>query len=264
MTASPRNLLTTGGWDSTFRLLYLLLVEKKPVQPIYVIDPERWSLVQELKAMANIKKATLRKFPEAEELLLPTLLYDRTDIKPDPEIEASELAQNQKIHIGAQYQWLAKAVKQFGHEDTELCTEKHLSAAGCYPSIHKLVVKGEDGVYRMEPKYKGTSEYGIFGIFAMPVLEMFKPDMMEIARENDFIDILNMSWFCHRPKWFDQPCGTCNPCMDTMTKGMPNRLPPFGKACYYIKTSVDLRPFLKRYPRLFNVLKDVKKTVSNM
>lgn len=35
------HLLWTGGWDSTFRVLQLLLCSRDAVQPHYIIDPER-------------------------------------------------------------------------------------------------------------------------------------------------------------------------------------------------------------------------------
>jgi len=35
----PINLFWTGGWDSTFRLIQLVFVNKKTVHPYYIIDP---------------------------------------------------------------------------------------------------------------------------------------------------------------------------------------------------------------------------------
>ena len=74
MTTTTTRLFFTGGWDSTFRLLELLLVEKRPVQPIYVIDPDRWSLQEEQKAMADIKTTVVERFPETADLLKPTMI----------------------------------------------------------------------------------------------------------------------------------------------------------------------------------------------
>jgi len=37
------NLLWTGGWDSTFRLLQLILDTRATIQPVYVIDTARRS-----------------------------------------------------------------------------------------------------------------------------------------------------------------------------------------------------------------------------
>lgn len=41
----PRPIFMTGGWDSIFRLLQLLLIDKRAVQPVYILDPERWSVI---------------------------------------------------------------------------------------------------------------------------------------------------------------------------------------------------------------------------
>src|SRR5688572_33020809 len=40
--AAPVALLWTGGWDSTFRLLMLLLVERRAVQSYYIVDRLRY------------------------------------------------------------------------------------------------------------------------------------------------------------------------------------------------------------------------------
>ena len=39
------NILWTGGWDSTFQLLSLLLLHGRKVTPYYLIDAERLSTV---------------------------------------------------------------------------------------------------------------------------------------------------------------------------------------------------------------------------
>lgn len=44
-------LLWTSGWDSIFRLLEIILIEKELVQPIYIIDEDRKSLKNELNAI---------------------------------------------------------------------------------------------------------------------------------------------------------------------------------------------------------------------
>ena len=51
------NLFWTGGWDSTFRLLQLVVEQGRLVQPYYIIDPNRLSLRHEIKAMSDIEQA---------------------------------------------------------------------------------------------------------------------------------------------------------------------------------------------------------------
>ena len=53
---SKINLLWTGGWDSTYRLLEILLIEKKVVQTYYLIDQTRLSHELEMKRMDEIRK----------------------------------------------------------------------------------------------------------------------------------------------------------------------------------------------------------------
>lgn len=258
MKNEPRNVLVTGGWDSIFRILQLILIEKSPVRPIYILDPERWSVSQELKAMAKVKRALLKKFPEAEELLLATTMYDRTDIKFDQELKDAEQGVFEQVQIGGQYVWLAAAVKQFNIDDPELCVEKNFSIAGCFPSVKHFLAQCDDGMMRVPQKYKDTPQYGLYGRFAFPIPHLLKPDMMEIAREHDFLDILELSWFCHRPNFLGQACGMCNPCKDAMTKGMQHRVPPFGRLCFHVKKGLDPRPLLKKFPALFDALKKLK------
>ena len=53
--SKPINLLWTSGWDSTFRLLQLVVEQKVSVQPIYIIDTGRASTLTEIKSMDIIK-----------------------------------------------------------------------------------------------------------------------------------------------------------------------------------------------------------------
>lgn len=255
-TKTQRNVFVTGGWDSVFRVLQLLLIEKRPVQPIYILDPQRWSVTQELKAMAKIKQAVISRFPESEALLLPTIMYDRTDIEFDPEIKEAEQAVFRKVHIGGQYEWLAGAAKQFGIEDPELCVEN--TDSGCNPSVRDHLVDGADGIKRVDPAKAGEPEHTLYGAFSFPTFTLTKTDMRDIAARHDFLDILELSWFCHRPTLWDQPCGTCNPCKDAMTKGMEHRMPVYGRFRYHLKQMFDPRTHLKKHPYLYDKAKQLR------
>lgn len=258
MDRSPRNLLFTGGWDSTFRLLQLLLVEKRSVQPIYILDPQRWSLSQELKAMARIRRAVRERSPESRSLLRPIRMYDRTDIREEPEIREAEEAINSHTHIGPQYEWLARAVKQFSIKDAELGLEYHENPVGGVAVIRSIVTQCEDGISRFPEDHANTPEYALFGRFSYPLIRLTKTDMMNIARDQGFLDILEMSWFCHRPTLWGDPCGTCNPCKDAMTKGMQHRVGLTGRIRYRARTALDPRPWLRQYPSVYDRLKRAK------
>ena len=54
---SPRRLLWTGGWDSTYRLLDLLLVQKQHVQPYYVEMPlERYFVLPSYMRLSDFQR----------------------------------------------------------------------------------------------------------------------------------------------------------------------------------------------------------------
>jgi hypothetical protein len=57
MSTAAINILRTAGWDSTFRILWLTLKERKPVQPYYFVNScaLRTSALVEIHAMRNIR-----------------------------------------------------------------------------------------------------------------------------------------------------------------------------------------------------------------
>src|SRR6478672_10747010 len=69
---TPVNLFWTGGWDSTFRLLQLLLEHRLPVAPVYLIDDTRASTQFEFDTMDAIRDALFDAYPRAHALLRPT------------------------------------------------------------------------------------------------------------------------------------------------------------------------------------------------
>src|SRR5687768_6748698 len=104
----PVNLLWTSGADSTFRLMELLLIQKRIVQPYYIIDRTRRSLDFEINAMERIKQQVLKKDPETKKLLLPTIYKELSQIKPYPGITAMYKRLAAIDHLGVQYEWLPR------------------------------------------------------------------------------------------------------------------------------------------------------------
>jgi len=56
MHDGPVDLLWTGGWDSSYRLLSLLLDLRLPVQPIYLYDDKRVSAPVEVQTMQRLRE----------------------------------------------------------------------------------------------------------------------------------------------------------------------------------------------------------------
>jgi hypothetical protein len=122
---NPINLLWTGGIDSSYRLLEILLVEGKPVQPYYLVNTYRRSTLIEIQAMETIKKAVSERYPELDNFICHTKLELVSDIPPNFEIleQYERVAANSKI--GRQYEWLALFADEHQLFDLELCVTKH-------------------------------------------------------------------------------------------------------------------------------------------
>ena len=96
----PVDLLWTGGWDSTFRLLDVVLRHHHPVQPWYVIDRERASTERELATMQTIRRALAERDAHAAALVRNSRFVERSSIHPDAALEALYA----ESRLGSQYQ----------------------------------------------------------------------------------------------------------------------------------------------------------------
>lgn len=216
----PVNLLWTGGWDSTFRLLYVLLVQKKTVQPYYVISSVRKSSEQEVQTMDKIKEGLFEKFPESKPLLLSTIFKKVTDIKADDAITQQYKRLAAAQHLGNQYDFLARFADEAGISNLELSIHKDDHAQ---KFLQAYVVKDGDSFRLQEnPSY---ADLKLFQHFRFPILEYTKLDMERIAVKHEFVALMNETVFCHTPLKNGKPCGECNPCRYTIAEGLKRRVP---------------------------------------
>jgi hypothetical protein len=244
MESDPRvvNLLWTGGWDSTFRLLNLLLIEKRRVQPYYLIDAHRRSTGMEIRAMRAIKDRLFEEHPYTRELLLPTLYSETADVPPDEEITRAFCAIGQREHIGEQYDWLARFCKQAGIFDMEMCIyylEQNLHVA--MPFINEYP-GGSGSVFRFDETSTTAPEYTLFRYYTFPLYPLNKLKMRALAQERGWMGYMNLTWFCHHPRGNGVPCGTCKPCVYTIEEGMGWRLPAYSRLRYTLRWDKRLKP----------------------
>jgi len=244
-TEAEINLLWTGGWDSTFRLLYLVFVEKRCVQPFYIVDTVRISTLNELKAMHVIQKEVAKKNPQLADLIKPTIIVSVHDVKPDPDITAKFNRLREKHSIASQYEWLARFAKQRSIPNSKLCIHKSDHAynllSGCISNLELCIERSErapNTLVNLLSKYTDDNsrirqlnendDVSIFSFFSFPLLKLSKNDMKRIAAEKGFLDILEKTWFCHKP-WRNRPCGICVPCDIAIKEGFGYRMPKISK-----------------------------------
>lgn len=216
------HLLWTGGWDSTYRLLDLLLVQRKPVQPYYLIDPTRQSTGKELDTRRRIREAALARYPHVSDLLLPSIIHDVSELPHNPASVAQLEGLRQRGWLGEQYVWLADFAALRGLTRLELSINAEdrprqrlahdAVPVESDPSIYRLADQPEDPNLELFRRFR----YGIFNIT--------KREMAQRAAEAGFADLMEMTWFCHTPR-NGRPCGTCAPCRDIVGEGLGRRLP---------------------------------------
>lgn len=220
------NLLWSGGWDSTFRLLYLVFVEKRPVQPFYIIETGRASTLKELETMHIIRKEITKKDPQLANLVKPTIIVSDRDIRLDHGIanKFKRLNEILPMPIGPQYELLARFAKQWGIPNLELCIEYSERAPN---TLVNLLSKYVDNDLRIGgPDVNG--DVSIFSFFSFPLLKLSKNDMKRIAADKGFLDILEKTWFCRNP-WLNLPCGTCVACNLVIKEGFGYRIPRISR-----------------------------------
>lgn len=222
----PINLLWTGGWDSTFRLLQLLVDYKAEVQPYYIIDTGRRSTLKEIDTRYSIIKTIQNRYPYTKDLILPTKYFALGDIKKNEAITEKFKILKSELHIGAQYDWLSRFAQQFNIEDLELSIEKsdrntHFKDTSIFNPIKEAFL---GVIYKVKSNLPNSHPKSIFKPFHFPILDFSKIDMSAHSKKMGYNDILSASWFCFSPV-DGLPCGLCNPCKNVVLEGLGNRLP---------------------------------------
>jgi hypothetical protein len=206
-TTGKTNIFWTGGLDSTFRVVQLLMSTDRIVQPHYMIDGEE-SSGNEIDTMNTIRRRISRDYPGIQSRFLPTIYVNSRMVKPDEEIRhlVEELRETQKVD--KQYQIMSYYCKQFGINQMEV-------------ALTKLSAEKDTFIYfRDSPAFK---------YFSYPTLIYSKPEMYHIGRENGWDSWLDLTSFCRRPKVIFRQCGTCGPCVDAVREGRGSRLHPISR-----------------------------------
>ncbi len=231
------HILWTGGWDSSFRVLYLVLVEKRNVSPHYLIDLGRQSSLSELSAIARIKNRLYEIDPAAAERVGALKLCSVPEIPENYEITKQFEKLRSRAHLGSQYDWLSRYAESEGLDGLELSVHADDKASG-FLAGH--VEKNKDGGWVLSSKAR---DLGIFSRFRFPLFLMTKREMATVAENEGFREIMDLSWFCYRPR-AGRPCGTCNPCVYTIEEGLTERFS--SRALFWYKLGRRKRAIKKK------------------
>ncbi|GGN54808.1 7-cyano-7-deazaguanine synthase [Oceanobacillus indicireducens] len=218
-----KKVLWTGGWDSTFRVLDLVLNKKETVLPYYVFDSGRKSTDMEIETMENIRGLIADISKEAAGRIMKSEMINKSGIPQNEEITTAFKTLANQSHLGGQYDWLARYCEHNSVSNLELCVHLDDTVEGFIKKDVRLVEKGNDHYYELidDPSQQ---ELNIFSYYNYPLLNMTKLDMEAQAKDKGFSHIMEETWFCHSP-YKGKPCGMCNPCKYTRDEGLGRRVP---------------------------------------
>lgn len=242
--------LWTGGWDSTFRVVELSRMEGVTIEPVYVIDPNRKSVPFELRAMDKIINC-LRGKKETKAQILDVKKIRLQSIPRDEEISKAYRIIHNKTHLGSQHEWLAWLGKRM--PGMEMGTEAGIPATShiidAIETFCKLEVK--DGIGYIDPDTSTVEGKLVLGWFRYPIITRYETDMAQQIKEWGYEDVMRDIWFCHTPI-NGEPCGCCHPCAVKMESDMQWLLPEKAQKHYYHYTKIKNRfgnKFAKFYLR---------------
>lgn len=223
----------TGGFDSTFRVLQLLISEHKTVQPIYIsadiIDGYflngqlvlRKNKQFEINAMNKIRFYLNKKYPFTKQTLLPTK-YINNITKDKEYIIAMNNIYFSRFGILApvlnqQFGYFSRPLNQYGV--LSMYTKQYE-----YP-IEVCLENTNTGIVKLTNLYRTGSGHNckliqnkpnnlkIFDKFRFPIIHLSKQNMLIIAKKYKYNDILKYSWSCWFPTKNGKPCGKCDMCL---------------------------------------------------
>lgn len=212
--------LWTSGWDSTFRVINLYK-KGATIQPIYVFDDNRASSKKEIETITLLKNLIEKKYSNSGAKLLELQIIQRKDIPKNLIIKLAYKVLKSKQRIGRQYYWLARLAKE--NKGLELSINNN-DIFNFFLIDRTITIEdkalGKNWI--IDPKKTGFFTRKIFEHMKFPLIKLTKVEMQKIAKENDFIDIMNQTWFCHDS--ITKPCGKCNPCKQHIKDDMAYRL----------------------------------------
>ncbi len=234
------NILWTGGFDSTFRVCQLSLLEVD-IQPIY-ISIKRESEPYELKAISDITDY-IKSHKESRCNLLPVKIVNYEDITLDKQVTDSLMKLKEEFKIGLQYDYLTRYAREqnimleVGFEYDPLAGEH-----GCFEKYGKfkkgtITIPGDKNIeyYELDPDRSSEDIINVFGKFryGLPMVNLNRLETLQEYKELGYEEVIPMTWFCAHPIK-GKPCGLCTPCEGYMESNMGFRLPLRARILYRI------------------------------
>ena len=219
------NVMFTGGFDSTYRMLELSF-EDVIIQPYYIYNKNRKSRNIEVETIVSLLKM-LRERETTKAEIKDVLISDLDEYMPISEdiIAGYNKVREQSV-FGGQYPWLNQVGKTL--KGIQISTETLDEVNSETRLIYTLHQRDRLKYYENNPalcisqltgKDIPNEYYVMFSNLYFPenILHMSKRDMLKKFKEWDALDIAEATWVCHYPVK-GQACGWCLPCVSAVDK----------------------------------------------
>lgn len=252
-TREKINVLWTGGFDSTYRILQLSKLNVD-IQPHYLFD-KRKSEKYEINAIKAIK-ADIEAHPQTKASILPLIRVRVSEIEPDASVTEAYNRLHEKCRIGIQYEWLGRFSKAV--PGIEIVVEKGDSSKfyNCVMKNARLVtIENKLTSYSIVDRVKSDSDFfKVFGNFRFPqqILKLTKLEIAEKYHELGYGHTIHKTWFCHTPI-NDEPCGICNPCKSVVEEGLSFRITRSGMRRYRKAQKYGKSKWFNYYIKLYRL-----------
>ena len=202
--------LWTGGWDSTFRVVDLVLTHGAVVQPLYVLNPDRRSAIDEVRAMRRIRGRLAPRLADPG-ALRPLRIYAKDDYPVPKHVATRYAALRRRARTGSQYLWLAAVAEHHGWSGVELSITREDPPGG----LHRAVFARPGTA---DATLREDDHARLFAPWAFPLLAHTKAELGGLARDRGFEDLLLLRHFCFDPV-LGRACGRCHPCRTARREG---------------------------------------------
>jgi len=177
--------------------------------------------------MELIKEELFNIDNKYESCIKKTVFIHKKEIPRNNEITAAYNRLRQISFIGSQYDWLARYMWSAGIK-LDLSVHEDDTVNYFLSDNVRKVRENNDAYYVLSPLPEipqKTDMELVFRYYNFPLLHLTKPEMERNSIKNNFIQLMNLTWFCHRPTQKGTPCGICNPCLYTKNEGLGRRVP---------------------------------------
>jgi len=225
------NIFWTGGYDSTFRLCYLLIMEQKIVQPYYFtckIDSNglngniyRRNKTNEINTMNKIREYINKKFPHLAKNFLKTIYIDKVPENKELRTKLYYIGDYKKHKQRRKYsQYSAMALYTLKYKKYIEVGYVEVMGGGTDETLNKNNKTIIDDNYHDYIKNNIVNYNGNYCIkiknsplrfLYFPLAFIDKKIMKKISIRLDFYDVLLLTFSCWYPT-NNKPCGKCIMC----------------------------------------------------